>query len=564
MATVGERDRDKGKVWLFALALLGRICMNPETSNPATSQTINTRIVEVTVYTSQALVTRRGKVSLTGDEGELVISGLPLTMQIDSVQARSVGNVPVKLLGVRVERVFATVAFAERITQLARQIRQLEDQQRNVQDYLATLHIQRDFVQGLAEKSLERFSGLLGPDKICLNEVKEFLDFLGEQYGDYAKTIAKREREQQEIEKQLEALRQQRQQVVQPAYKETLTSFNIIVAIASPKPLDFELEVSYLTSRAIWTPVYDLRTSSSSKRVHFSYLAEIRQKTGEDWTGVTLKLSTAKPALTTLPPKLKPWYIDSLDMTASLNGEVGDYGEFAELEALLADESDTARKQNVLEAQKVVSQAGTVVTFGVDDASNIPADAAPHRVKIFSDSYPSRTEYVAVPRLFSFAYLEATVKNSTNGATLLPGKANIFRDNMLVGTTQIEKVSPGEEFKLNLGIDEGLKIERELVEREVELIGFYRRTTYAYRLAITNLRDRKTTLKLIEQLPVSRNDQIKVHLLYTNPRIQLGAMGQLEWLLTLQRQSRGKYKQDLYYQFTVEHPSDLTVVSLDI
>jgi uncharacterized protein (TIGR02231 family) len=169
-----------------------------------------------------------------------------------------------------------------------------------------------------------------------------------------------------------------------------------------------------------------------------------------------------------------------------------------------------------------------------------------------------------VPRLFSFAYLEATVKNNVLGATLLPGKANIFRDDALVGTTQLEKVAPGEEFKLNLGVDEGLKVERELAEREVELMGNYRRTTYDYRLVVTNLRDRATTIRLIEQLPVSRNEQIKVHLKSTNPPIGLGKMGQLEWLLALPRQSRGKHKRELYYQFTVEHPADLTVVSLDI
>ena len=89
----------------------------------------------------------------------------------------------------------------------------------------------------------------------------------------------------------------------------------------------------------------------------------------------------------------------------------------------------------------------------------------------------------------SFAYLETTVTNSPTGATLVPGKANIFRDNMFIGTTQLPNVAPSQEFKLNLGIDEGIKIERELVERHVDkkLIGSQRRTTYAYRLLITNL-----------------------------------------------------------------------------
>lgn len=534
--------------------------MNLETAPPK-SQPLVTRIVEVTVYTNQALVTRRGGVSLTGSS-ELVISGLPLTIQTDSVRASCSGGV--KLLGVRTEKIFASETFARRVIQASQQIRQLEEQQRHLRDKLASFGLQRDFIQGLSEQSVDRYSGLNSPEKISLNEIKEFLDFLGQQYGEYSKTIAQREKEQQETDKQLETLRQQRQQMVQPAYKDMLSSYNIVVTLEAAKSEDFELEVSYLINRAIWTPVYDLRTQSINKRLNLSYLAEVRQKTGEDWTGVALRLSTAKPALTTPPPKLKPWYIDSLDTTAAPTPNSSEDTDFAELEALLADETDAMRKQNVVEAQKVVSIAGSVVTFSVDGVCNIPADAAPHQVTIFSGDYPCRTEYVAVPRLFSFAYLEATVKNNALGATLLPGKANIFRDNMLVGTTQLDKVAPGEEFKLNLGVDEGLKIERELVEREVELMGNYRRTTYGYRLIITNLRDRATTLRLIEQLPVSRNEQIKVHLTSANPSIHLGQMGQLEWAISLKRQSRGKHKLSLYYQFTVEHPADLTVVSLDI
>ena len=82
--------------------------------------------------------------------------------------------------------------------------------------------------------------------------------------------------------------------------------------------------------------------------------------------------------------------------------------------------------------------------------------------------------------------MQAIVTNPMTGATLLPGQANIFRDNTFVGTMQLENVSPGEQFKLNLGIDEGLKIERQLVERQVDkkLIGNQRRTSYGYRLIV--------------------------------------------------------------------------------
>ncbi len=59
---------------------------------------------------------------------------------------------------------------------------------------------------------------------------------------------------------------------------------------------------------------------------------------------------------------------------------------------------------------------------------------------------------------------------------------------------------------------------------------------------------------------MSRNEQIKVRLTRSNPQIQLGEMGILEWDLLLASQEQ----QEVYYQFIVEHPSDLTVLGLDI
>ncbi len=46
----------------------------------------------------------------------------------------------------------------------------------------------------------------------------------------------------------------------------------------------------------------------------------------------------------------------------------------------------------------------------------------------------------------------------------------------------------------------------------------------------------------------------------SNPQIQLGEMGILEWQLTLPPQER----REIYYQFNVEHPPELMVVGLDI
>lgn len=534
---------------------------------PSRRKIVETDAIAVAVYTNQALVTRRGVVELNGIETELIVSQLPVTLDTESVRVSGKGNVAVRLLGVNVEKIYTTESVVARVSQLQQQIEQLEAQKRQFQAQMDALALQSRFIEGLREKTEDQFSISLARKSISLSETLDLLNFLGSQYTEYAISTEDYKNQQRELEKQLEVLYASLKQTESPSPQE---SFNLTVGIETAGTGKFELEVSYVVNRASWKPLYDIRVDSRSKSVNLGYLAQITQNTGEDWTNVNLTLSTAKPGSGTLPPKPQPWYIDipqpeirqkrarrfaSAPMAAQSRSfefeEDNLFGEIEELETIEAD---------VITAE--VSQEGNVVTFNLDGNGNIPSDGAPHKTTIFQDDYPCSFNYIAMPRLVSFAYLQAKVKNKPGGATLLPGKANIFRDNIFVGVSELENTVPGEEFKLNLGIDEGLKIERDLVEREVDkrFIGNIRQITYGYRLMISNLLDTEAKLELIEQLPVSRNEQIKVRLNRTNPQIQLSEMGILQWNLILTPQE----KQEIYYQFTVEHPPQLTVMGLDV
>ncbi|MCV3215062.1 mucoidy inhibitor MuiA family protein [Plectonema radiosum NIES-515] len=541
--------------------------VNPETQDE--TKIVDTQIKAVTVYADKALVSRRGVISLTGQERELVITALPM-IETESVRVSGAGEVAVRLLGVSSDRTFTTEPVAERVAQYHRQIQQIEAEKRHLQAQVDALALQSSFIAGLREKTEDPFAQSLARKNLSLSETLDFLNFLGSQYSEYAIASGECKSQQQELDKQLQVLYASLQKIQTPHPKE---SVSLIVAVEPAGAGEFELEVSYLVNSASWNPLYDLRVSSTSDTVHLGYLAQITQKTGEDWINVDITLSTAKPGLGTLPPKLQPWYIDvpsppaQLMTTRRVRQRAMSLPPAALAMARTAEdnEDEIEKEEDLIAAETVVaeiSKQGSVVSFKLSGGGNIPTDGTPHKTTIFHDDYPCSFDYIAMPRLVSFAYLQAHVKNSVNGATLLPGKANIFRDNIFVGTTQLDNIAPGQEFKLNLGIDQGLKIERELVERQVDkkLISNQRRITYSYRLIITNLLNSEANLKLTEQLPVSRNEQIKVRLIRSNPQIQLGEMGILEWLLTLAAQER----REIYYQFTVEHPPELTVVGLDI
>ena len=215
---------------------------------------------------------------------------------------------------------------------------------------------------------------------------------MGDKYLEYSDRITELERQQQDISDRITALeRPQKLQV--PQDKEHL---NLIILIDPSAAGEFELEVSYLVKKASWTPLYDLQVNTSEKQLNLTYLAEIKQNTGEDWDNVPITLSTAKPGLGTLPPQLEPWYIDVEEPMA--------VSDIVSTEAIVRTSRESARRRRsrrsdgeiadmlptVVEAEVVaatVSKSGRIVTFEVGNSGDIPSDNTPHKITIFSDRF---------------------------------------------------------------------------------------------------------------------------------------------------------------------------------
>jgi uncharacterized protein (TIGR02231 family) len=534
-----------------------------------------TQITDVIVYTDRALITRQGTIVLEGTETQLAIANLPTTLDPESVRISGHGQVLVKLLGVTTEREYRTEPVGDRIRQLTQEIEQLEIANRRLQAQVDSIEMQSSFIQGLRQQTEESFSRGLAKQKLSLKETLNFLDFIGKKHTEYAHVSQEIQQQQQQLNRQLQALQSQLKQLKTPR---SFENFQIDVAIEPTGAGEFQLEVTYMVNHAAWKPLYDLRVQRQETQIQLSYLAEITQTSGEDWTDVKLSLSTAKPGLGSIPPKLTPWYLyvspppdlrrkRAEQMRSPAAPAMAYLGATDDVEAseilFEAEEQGDFVEDYVAETSMAdVSQQGSVVTFQLGDGNNIPSDGTPHKVTVLYDRFPCEFTYLAIPRLVSFAYLQTKAKNHPTGATLLSGKANIFQDEIFVGTTQLENIAPGQEFKLNLGIDEGLKIDRELVERQVDkkFLGGQRRITYAYRLAIANLLKQPVQLELNEQIPHSRNEQIKAKLTKSSPSIQLGELSRLTWELNLSAQS----KTEVYYQFTIEHPENIQVIGLDL
>lgn len=534
---------------------------------------LDTQIHAVTVYRDRALVKRRGKIQLTGAETEIIIANLPLTLQSDSIRVKGIGNTPVRLLGVRTETVYKAEPVEERIATIVAEIEALNRQKETLQNRVNTLALQQGFVISLNEKTINYIARSLAKQETDLDATHNLLEFIGDRHLNYSTELMEVRQEQKELDKQINVLQKRLNQLQKPTQTQ---SYSIFISLEARDAGEFVLESSYVVNNASWMPLYDLQVNSQKQTISLDYLAEVKQNTGEDWFGVSLTLSTAKPGLGSLPPKLNPWFIDfpkpppapRLERSAPMMNvrRVTTESLEDELMAFEASVDESMSPGSAPQDAEIVTanveKAGNIVTFKVSQGGDIPSDNNPHKVTLFRDEYPANLDYIAIPKLVSFAYLQAKMTNPQTGVTLLPGQANIFRDEEFVGKTSIPNIAPGQELTIDLGIDEGIQIERDLIERQVDkkLIGGQRRITFAYKVTVTNLKDTAVNLIVKEQIPVSRNEKLKVKLIQTQPKIEPQSLGILEWNLTLNPQTQ----KEISYQFVIEHPPEENVVGLNI
>ncbi|HEX2318296.1 MAG TPA: DUF4139 domain-containing protein, partial [Streptosporangiaceae bacterium] len=182
-----------------------------------------------------------------------------------------------------------------------------------------------------------------------------------------------------------------------------------------------------------------------------------------------------------------------------------------------------------------------------------------HKTAIGQFDLEATLDYLAVPVVAPEAYLRAKVTNGS-ALLLLPGRARIFKDGQFTGETTLETVAPGEEFELQLGVDDQIRIERKLVRRATSkaVIGASRTVDIGYETTVASHRPGSAKVSVHDHIPVSTDGEIRVRLREASPPAEHDDLGELTWDLTL---AEGQTT-TIRYRFTVEHPAQITVTGI--
>jgi uncharacterized protein (TIGR02231 family) len=196
----------------------------------------------------------------------------------------------------------------------------------------------------------------------------------------------------------------------------------------------------------------------------------------------------------------------------------------------------------VREAVAVAEQGPVAATYTPQRPVAVPSDGSSHRTLIGSFDLAARLDHITAPVQAEEATLRAIVRN-TSSHTLPPGRSGLFHEGDFVGSTDLEAWAPDEERELALGVDDRVRVERELVKRNATkaTLGSSRRTETEYEIRIANHSTRAIDVTVLDQLPVSRDAAITVRETVAKPDpAERSELGVLTWKLHLEPQAEAK------------------------
>lgn len=544
---------------------------------PASAEdlTATSKIDAVTVYRSGALVTRKLTREVPAGSHTLVITDLPAGAIESSIRVEGSADGDLQIGAVDTRRV--SIQSSEAAARDAERKR-LEDELESLTDAMEALRAnieaketQKTLITNLAglPQQPPPAAGTVLPQQDWSKLLELIGDGMTNLQGEILKTrIAMRElgSEIDDIKKKLAELAPK---------QESRTELRI--ALQAGADLDADLKLMYQVSNASWTPFYEARLTSGTDAkepgLDLTRRASITQQTGEAWQDVALTLSTSRPSATTTAPAIWPLTVDFYEppkaepvpgqVSMQSSGRGIQYNAEAQMERKQIAQAARARVAAPRAATRVqasLERTAFEASFAVPGRVDVANTGEAKRVELGREPVKPKLHVRTVPRRAALAYLYASL-TLPKDAPYLAGQVALFRDNTFVGNGRLPDLAQGAEHELGFGRDPGVTVKYDVLGEkrgESGIISSSSTDERNYRVTVTNQHPRPIEVLVIDQMPVSLNENITVELAGPNAADEKnfeGKRGVLAWRFDLKPEAERK----LTYGYRIAWPADKKV-----
>ncbi len=506
------------------------VLISLNTSSHAGEIPAMSRVDAVTVFLSGAEVTRTARITIEKGDHTIVLKDLPPTAVAGSirVEGKATGKLDIGSVDTTrkfLQRAESQAADVERKT-IEAELERLTDERSAVEGQSLAAETQKNLIANLAQLPT-RPSPATGVGALP-EDWSRVLSVIGQGTNDASRLQLEAQTKMRDIDRRIADQQNKLASLVPAKTEQTEVRVYVVAATA----LEADLIIRYQVPNANWTPIYDARlvtgTKTEQPKLELARRAAVTQRSGEGWQDVTLALSTARPSDGAAAPDLDTQVIDfeaqpkPMPVAAVRDDRLRQMKErksASEADGLAADAAApemamTAAPEPapIVEAIAEMITAPFEATFSVPGKVSVVGTGEAKRVLLANDTLEPTLSSRTVPKVDSNAYLYATIKFAA-GTPLLPGQVYLFRDGTFVGIGQLPLLAPGVEHHLGFGVDDQIKVRHAVVEEnrgETGLISTSRVDNRKFKVMVKNLHDRPIDIAVLDRLPISQNEEIKV------------------------------------------------------
>jgi uncharacterized protein (TIGR02231 family) len=478
------------------------------------------RLDAVTVYRTGARVTRITQVDVAAGDARVLLTGLPMDLDDDSIRVEGRGTAKVRVHGVSVERVTGEHAAAVEARAAEARLERLQDEDRALDDRAKAAAARGRFVESLRSTYSEERAKNLAVRPVSPKEWAELVAFVDRELEAAAATGRETAVARRELARRVEAARAELEKL---SAKRGETTKRVAVELAADKSGSVALAVSYTVHNAGWQPIWDARLAAEEAKVELAFHGSVWQRTGEDWKDVKLAVSTAAPARGLFVPVLETRWLDRA--VPMLRGVATSAGAAAPAPRAMAEMKQRSRPSEAYEqpsepvvaeeVQATVEEGLLATSFTAPRRESVDGSGQARKIALARFPLEADVTRTAAPRLDRSAFLTAKLVNAT-GFPLLAGTAGVYVGDQFVGRAPLPFTPAGGEVKLAFGADDRVEIDRRVLERKHDTAGLVSKDDvwrYRVRIGVKSRWAEPVKVTLLDLVPVARDAEIHVEVL---------------------------------------------------
>ena len=499
---------------------------------------VSSVVSHVTVFNTQAQVTRSAKVNLEAGVFNIVFDKLSPYINMNSLEVKA--NAGLTILSVSNRNDFLNK------NEKPNDILILEDSLTSINAALADFKADKETIVHQKDLMLANRNVASNQTGVKADDLDDLMELYRKKLDDFkinwfrlSNLETKYYGYKNQVEQQLAAYNNG---------KLTLNNKVILTIKADNNIQNAQIDLSYLVGNVSWLPFYDIRIKDNKSNVQFFLKANITQSTGEDWNNVNLKLTTANPAEGGIKPELQTNWLGFFTRRDHVQ-QVQISGNMD----MLTDADEPIQKSIKSKwANSNITQNMFNTEFETNIAYTIPSDNQNHQVDLTSFAQIAIYGYSVVPKFNKEVFVTAQVL-ANDLINQISGEANVYYDGTFTGKTYISPTA-NDTLLLTLGKDKRIQVERIKLKdfSSKSLFGSTKKEQTTYEIKVKNTHKDTITLTIEDQIPVSNNSEIEVKLLEYQGATYDVNTGKLTWKIELKADESKSVK----FSFEVKHPKD--------